>query len=358
MKKINVLSVFDGISGGFIALERAGIEVNNYFASEIDKYAIPVSTKNYPDIVRLGDIKNWKEWDIDWSSINLVLAGSPCQGFSFSGKQLAFDDPRSKLFFVFLDILNHIKNINPNVKFLLENVRMKKEYSDVITNCLGVEFIEINSNLVSAQNRKRLYWANWKISPPEDKKITWGDIRERGVDSECYYYTEKALQWLARHSRRKHKILSVHSNEEKMQMIEASHYKKYSFQRFFGIVDLPKNEQVVAAMRGRYLINNKRQDGKMLTKGKTQQYIEFRYDGKTNALTTVSKDNVVVPFTLPNRIPANEFFFRYITPLECERLQTVPEGYTEGASNSQKYKMLGNGWTIDVISHIFKGLLE
>jgi len=130
---MNVLSLFDGISCGMIALERAGIEVDKYYASEIDKYAAKVSEANYPDIIRLGDVADWREWDIDWPSIDLLIGGSPCQGFSFAGKQLAFDDPRSKLFFVYVDILNHIKALNPNVKFLLENVRMKKEYLDVIT---------------------------------------------------------------------------------------------------------------------------------------------------------------------------------------------------------------------------------
>ena len=250
-----------------------------------------------------------------------------------------------------------LKNeVNPKY-FLLENVVMKKEYEKIITNYLGVEPIMINSSLVSAQNRKRLYWTNIpNISQPEDKNITWGDVRERGVNSQNYYYTEKAMQWLGLVSRVKNKPLTVHLDNEKMQMIEASHHKKYSLQRFFGIVDLPHDDQAVAAMRGRYLIDGKRQDGKQKTMGLTKQYIEFRYDGKTNALTTVSKDNIVVPFTLPNRVPVDNFFFRYITPLECERLQTVPDGFTDSVSKTQRYKMLGNGWTVDVISHIFNNL--
>jgi site-specific DNA-cytosine methylase len=164
------------------------------------------------------------------------------------------------------------------------------------------------------------------------------------------------MQWLANVSQKKNKVLTVHQDSDKMQMLEASHSKKYSNQRFFGIVDLPKDEQVVASMRGRYLIDGKRQDGKMKTEGLTKQYIEFRYDGKTNALTTVAKDNVVVPFTLPNRIPVEDFFFRYITPLECERLQGIDgewENYTSSISNTQRYKSLGNGWSIPVIEHIF-----
>jgi site-specific DNA-cytosine methylase len=160
------------------------------------------------------------------------------------------------------------------------------------------------------------------------------------------------MQWLARHSQRTGKILKIHHPEEKMQMIEASHCKKYSAQRFFGIVDTPSDEQTIGAMRGRYLINGKRQDEKQLTAGLTRHFVEFRYDGKTNALTTVSKDNIVVPFTLPDRIPLEHFFFRYITPIECERLQTFPDNYTQGISNTQRYKCLGNSFTVKVIEHI------
>jgi len=350
---INVLSLFDGMSCGQIALERAGIDVDNYFASEVDKYAIQVTKRNYPNTKHIGDVTKVKGADLP--NIDLLIGGSPCQGFSFAGKQLNFDDPKSKLFFEFIRLLNETK---PKY-FLLENVLMKKEYEQIITDHLGVEPIFINSALVSAQNRKRLYWANIpNISEPIDKGITWGEVRERGVNAQNFYYTEKAMQWLGKVSQKKNKTLTVHSDSDKMQMLEASHHKKNSNQRFFGIVDLPEDEQAIGAMRGRYLVDGKRQDGKQKTKRLTKQYIEFRYDGKTNALTTVTKDNVIVPFTLPNRIPADEFFFRYITPLECERLQTVPDNYTECVSNTQRYRMLGNGWTVSVIAHIFKGLLN
>lgn len=184
----NVLSVFDGISCGMIAAKKAGLVISKYYAAEIDKHAIKVSEANYPDIIRLGDVTRWREWDIDWASIDLLIGGSPCQGFSFAGKQLAFDDPRSKLFFVFVDILNHIKMLNPRVKFMLENVKMKKEYLDIISEQLGVEPVFINSSLVSAQNRQRYYWANWEFGQPEDKKITMSDI----VEGDYYSTREKS----------------------------------------------------------------------------------------------------------------------------------------------------------------------
>jgi len=175
---INVLSLFDGMSCGRIALERAGIKVNNYYASEIDKYATAISNKNYPDIIRLGDINNWKEWDLP--KIDLVIGGSPCQGFSIAGEGLNFEDPRSKLFFTFFNILVSLITKNPDMKFLLENVKMKKEWKDVITKYLSVSPILINSSLVSAQNRERLYWTSIskEILQPEDKGIILGDILE------------------------------------------------------------------------------------------------------------------------------------------------------------------------------------
>lgn len=133
---MNVLSLFDGMSCGQIALNCIGINPEVYYASEVDKYAIKVTQANFPNTVQLGDVTQWQSWNIDWSSIDLLIGGSPCQGFSFAGKQLAFDDPRSKLFFVYVDILNHIKSVNPRIKFMLENVKMKKEFLAVITESL------------------------------------------------------------------------------------------------------------------------------------------------------------------------------------------------------------------------------
>lgn len=344
---MNVLSLFDGMSGAQLALQKLGIQPQHYFASEVDKWATKIAKKNFPNTVQLGDITLLSGNMLP--KIDLLVGGSPCQGFSKAGKGLNFHDPRSKLFFEYVRLL---KEIQPEY-FLLENVLMKQEWQDVITEHLGVEPILINSALVSAQTRKRLYWTNIpNVVQPIDKTITWGDIRERGVDSEKYYYSDAAMQWFARYTQKSTKALEVTQDNEKFGTLTASHSKRYGVKRFFGIPDMPNDEQAVAAMRGRYLVNGKRQDGKMSTKGLTQQYIEFRYDEKTNALTTVSKDNVVVPFTLPNRIPRDEFFFRFLTPLECERLQTVPDGYTEGVSDTQRYKMLGNGFTVDVIAHI------
>ena len=325
---MNVLSLFDGISAGQVALERAGISVTNYYAAEIDKYAIKVTMANYPNTIQLGDVTKWREWDLDWSSIDLLIGGSPCQGFSFAGKQLAFDDPRSALFFVYVDILNHIRSVNPNVKFLLENVRMKKEYLAVISEQLGVEPVFINSSLLSAQNRQRYYWANWEFGQPEDKGIVLSDIIEDGF-----------------------------VDRDKSYCIDANYYKGGNPEQYFN----KSRRQLVfcGAMRGRYVVDGKRQDHKQLTAGLTKQRIEVRYDGKSNALTTVGKDNVVVYGADGSpHYDLSEITYRKLTPIECERLQTFPDGYTARVSNTQRYKALGNSWTVDVVAHIFKSLKQ
>jgi site-specific DNA-cytosine methylase len=281
---MNILSLFDGISAGRVALERAGIKVDNYYASEVDKYAIQVSTKNYPDIKQLGDVTKWREWDIDWSSIDLVIGGSPCQGFSFAGKQLNFEDPRSKLFFDYVDICHRVADENPKMKFFLENVRMKKEYQDVISGYMGIEPIMINSSLVSAQNRVRFYWTNIpNITQPKDKGIVLSDIIEESVEDK-YNLTDEATDYMSR-----------------------------------------------------------------LRNGKPRwEYHKNPLDGKAACLTANMYKGV--PYGV---VQAKN---RKLTPIECERLQTFDDNYTEGISNSQRYKALGNSWTVDVITHIFKNL--
>jgi len=308
MKPINVFSMFDGMSCGQLALKKAGIKVNTYHASEIDKYAMSITKKNFPSTLQMGDITKLEDWRLelikDEIGIDLVIGGSPCQGFSFAGNQLNFEDPRSKLFFDFVRVL---KILRPKY-FLLENVRMKKESQDIISEYMGVEPVAINSNLVSAQNRHRLYWTNIPFDMPEDKGIILADILEDGV-----------------------------TDREKSHCLDANYFKGGNLKSYFE----KHRRQLVftsGAFRGRYN-----------SEGKTEQKLELRYDGKTNSLTTVQKDNVAVDL--------KELTWRKLSVKECERLQTVPDGYTEGVSNTQRYKMLGNGWTVDVIAHILKGMI-
>ena len=233
MEKINVLSLFDGISCGHIALDKAGIPINKYYASEIDKYAIKVTNKNYPETINLGDVTT-VSGELFTEKIDLLIGGSPCQGFSQAGKMKNFDDPRSKLFWEYVRILQEVK---PKY-FLLENVVMKQEWQDIISEALGVKPIMIDSSLTSAATRKRLYWTNIPgVGQPEDLGITFGDIRERDVQEGSIYYTNKGLDWIRRHEKRTGKTLRIIGDSDKMQMLEASMYKKYSSQRFFGIDD-------------------------------------------------------------------------------------------------------------------------
>lgn len=334
MRKLNVLSLFDGISAGRIALERAGIEVNNYYASEVDKYAIQISQNNYPNIIQLGDVTKWNEWDIDWSSIDLVIGGSPCQGFSFAGKQLNFDDDRSKLFFEFVNIVNKVKENNADMNFFLENVRMKKEYQDVISEYMGVEPVMINSSLVSAQNRVRLYWTNIdNVTQPKDKGIVLKDIILDDVE-EKYYLTAEAVDYMSRLRNGKPRW-EYHKNpiDGKSACLTANMYKGVPY----GVLRIPE-----ATKKGYVEINENEGVDLTLINSKTRR--GRRMEDKSNCLTAVSYDYCWY----------DGYICRKLTPLECERLQTFSDNWTEGISNSQRYKALGNSWTVDVIAHIFK----
>jgi len=301
----SVLSLFDGMSCGQIALNRVGIEYDNYFASEIDKHAIKVTQTNYPNTIQLGDVT--KVFAKDLPKIDLLIGGSPCQGFSFSGKQLNFEDPRSKLFFEFVRL---VKELKPKY-WLLENVVMKKEYEQVISDYLGVKPVTINSSLITAQNRVRLYWTNFEITQPTDKGINLIDILE----------TDELINPSAIRGRRLNKatILGRRLNERGVRD------------------DYNKDVPITQCLEVRATNTN-----------------------KSNCLTTVEKDNVLTTMPIGRHKDAfkNKLPFRYYTLKEYCRLQTVPENYfTDIVSESQAKKMLGNGWTVDIIAHIFGSLL-
>lgn len=171
-----VVSFFDGCSCGQQALKELGIKVTKYYAFEIDKHAIKVTLANHPDTIQLGDVCEWYKHGIDWTKVDLILAGSPCQGFSYAGEQLAFDDPRSRLFFVFAYFLKYVRTFNPNVEFMLENVKMKQAFKDVITDYVNVEPVSINSNLLSACNRPRNYWCSWFVPQPKQTHVYFLDV--------------------------------------------------------------------------------------------------------------------------------------------------------------------------------------
>ena len=325
-EKINILSLFDGMSCGQIALQRAGIKVENYFASEIDKYAIQVAKHNYPNTKHIGSVVDVKGSDLP--QIDLLIGGSPCQGFSFAGKQLNFDDPRSKLFFEFVRLKNEC---NPTY-FLLENVKMKKEYEDIITEYLGVKPIAINSELFSAQDRKRIYWTNINFKAlPTENKLTVEDILEDEVDVK-YYIEPKRSVVICENEVKKRKIAFIGSNSQGNRIYNI-HGKS---------VCLCGEGGGLGAKTGLYALPcltpdrlEKRQNGRRFKPSNSKFY----------TLTAMDKHGILT-----------DNFIRKLTPIECERLQTVPDNYTKIASDNQRYRMLGNGWTVDVIAHIFSFL--
>lgn len=466
---MNVLSLFDGMSCGQIALDRLNIHVENYFASEIDKYAIAIAKANFPNTIHIGDVTKVNASDLP--KIDLLIGGSPCQGFSFAGKQLNFEDPRSKLFFEFVRLLEECK---PEY-FFLENVKMKKEYQDVISQHLGVEPILINSALVCAQNRKRLYWTNIPgIKQPEDRGIFLKDILEVEV-AEKYYISDMALDRIIRKKYSQPKInpdktgalntknnspsLSIDSGTtlilssarqgvvnnrgkliegEKSNCIDANYHKgmdnhaQRTMVISLGCIKFGRTEE------GKKLRKESMANGKDHTPFQAKEITGLDFE-KMNTLTTaISKDNLVIqlnpskesnntqPFqqnrvydingispclcaqmscgshailipeatkkgyveihpgecfdaenplsktrrgrkmeTKSNCLMAKTtdfmqytegFRIRRLTPTECERLQTVPDGYTSLVSDTQRYRMLGNGWTIDAIVHQFNNL--
>lgn len=470
MKIRNVLSLFDGISCGQLALHRAGIEYDTYYASEIDKNPIYITQYNFPNTIQLGDVEKWNEWDIDWSKIDLLIGGSPCTNLSIAGNREGLEGEESRLFYSYVDILNHIKKFNPNIKFLLENVEsMSDENKGIINNYMGCKPVMINSSLLSAQNRKRYYWVNWHlkkeslfglptctIPQPKDKGIVLKDILESSVKE----IKEPNLAHYLREFGSKGKILL---DDEKASTLTAA------MGEGGGNVPCVANEVSQKYYSGRIVgrpldENGKRKDNANL---ELTQVVEISSDpNKANNLSTVQKDNVIVekidasclryerteegkklrkqyesgeikhgynkqeitdkapsqttragstttsstvlmfePYRLgtlegrstgqANRIysvqgksiclnangggggaktglykinlPDGDYIIRKLTPLECERLQTVPDNYTEYGlnenkvkvkiSNSARYKALGNGWTVDVISYILSFLV-
>lgn len=277
---MKVLSLFDGMSCGLMALRKLKVNVDAYYASEIDSYAIKNSSHNFPEIIQLGDVQKWKNWAIPWDEIDLILAGSPCQGFSRLGKRKGLKDTRSALVEVFFDIVSYARRVNKDVRFLLENVKMDKTTERYINSKLNVTPIAINSSLVSAQNRVRLYWTNindGNIPQPVDRRLYIKDIVEKNVENRFF--------------------LSEYTT------------------------------------------------GKIITEYPTRAVTLM---DKSKCLTTGAGKNI----GKRGSYVIERGGIRRLTVREAARLQTIPDDYTFVVSERESYKMIGNGWTVDVISHI------
>jgi site-specific DNA-cytosine methylase len=386
---MKAMSLFNGKGGAWIALERAGIKVTKRYSSEVDKYANIVSNYNWPDQINLGDVRfiDGKEFEID-----ILLAGSPCQSFSFAGKRNGMSTTEgelilnldrymelksegfefqgeSYLFWEFVRILKETKS----EYFFLENVEMSKEWEDVISRVLGVQPLKFNSDLVSAQTRARLYWTNIGvvsdmfgnmipgILPPKDIKLKLIDIYEPEVD-EKYFIKNPKAGFIGMKLHEKGKTLRVGG--------KGSQTKKHNF------------DIICVSQRGRNPLNPKSRK----SVEPTEQFFEPKYGGKSNCLTTVQKDNYLLIGDYRNDegyrwrkngksptlcararedgsgqpIMYDGYRLRRLTPIEYCRLQTIDDNYFIGSdgkylvSESQIYKICGNGWTIDMVSYILK----
>jgi DNA (cytosine-5)-methyltransferase 3A len=301
---MNILSLFDGISCGQVALERAGIPIKSYYASEIDSKAIDITQRHFPNTIQLGDVTKIRAKDLP--RIDILLAGSPCTGFSKSGKRLNFEDPQSKLY---LDFVRLWKTTKPRY-FLLENVVMLKEFQEKINTDLGVTPIKINSSLVSPQSRTRLYWTNIpNVSTPRDMKLFLGHVIERIPKGRLVPPVNRNI-----------------SNQAIRDQIRRCLGRSKHLDTFTWRWDVA----------GRILV--------MYADGRKIQRI-----GRIAMMDT--KTEIVTTMTVPHMMD-RDFHLRKLTPEECEALQTLPRGYTEGVSISSRYRCIGNGWTVDVISHI------
>ena len=390
------------MSCGQIALRELGVPIERYYASEIDKHAIKQTQLNFPDTIQLGDVEKWREWNIEWSEIDLLLAGSPCQGFSLAGKMLGHDDPRSRLYWVFLDILHHVQKLNPNVKYLLENVRMRPSDELRINESLGIRPVVINSALVSAQNRVRLYWSNiqtksegiWcelitDIPQPSDRGIYIGDILDDEVDEKYYMrnlsLNEEALESIATTQEgtasdvvKLDKNLKPKAQQDKASCLTAGGHSGGNhsdmdilyigiYQRGRGYLKsrvipdksptLTSNSwsfnNMACAMRGRG--DN---DDLLITPGtwrthKDGQGFRPTAGGKAPCIPARARND-----GSGQPVAKIGCMLRRLTPTECSRLQTIPDWYKFGCSDTQAYKMLGNGWTVEVVKHILSHIIK
>ena len=380
---LTVLSLFDGMSCGAIALREAGIKVKQYFASEIDKTAILQATHNFPDTIQLGSVVNLSAANLP--KIDLLIGDSQCQGFSFAGKQMNFKDPRSVLFFEYVRILNEIRAYNPDVKFLLENVRMRAEYENVISSHLGLQPVAINSSLVSAQNRLRLYWTNiltaatphlfgetvfTAIPQPKDKGIYLRDVLDDVADTR-YFLSRKDIEKLEKQIAYESENQKSLSEEQFMEL-----FRDIDFCETYALAPVscfcpenwisnhiirpsPEIERfpVSAIQNGRAIRDcSSKTDSTVIISGaivSPQFGGGFRpiLSGKAPCLLATSSNSAACLI-----INGDDMVLRRLTPKECCRLQTIPDWYEWVCSEPQIYKMLGNGWTVDVISHILQFL--
>ncbi|NUW71401.1 DNA cytosine methyltransferase [Vibrio mediterranei] len=393
IKLRTAISLFHGLGSFNIAIDAIGLKFDRVYVSEVDPHANKVDQANNPNNIHMGSVCDWYYWDIDWSKVDVIVAGSPCQGFSMAGgqagtkailngKEVLVTDRKtyllmkhmgaeflsqSYLFWEFVLLLDFARRKNPDVKYFLENVKMKKPFLEMITEALNTVPNFMNSAIVCAQNRQRFYWHNWGFELPEDRNIYLKDILQTDIKKDG-----DAVLFAASYSRKD----GVGKPLDKAFALNASDWRGLNRNQ-------TQTAVVCGSIRGRYIVDGKRADHKVNSmQGKTEQRIELRKDEETNCLTTVQKDNVIALFfsgrgnnpaglrDLDGKSPSltangwhqnfklvDGMYYRKLTCIEYERLQGVPDNYTNHVSNTQRYKMLGNGWNVDTIIVFFIHLL-
>ena len=333
---MNVVSLFNGMNTGRQALENVGIKVNKYYSSEIKPYAIELTQHHFPDTIQVGDVTKWNEWEIDWSSIDLILSGSPCQDLSAAGKRAGINGKKSSLFFVFVEILEHVKSLNPNVLFLQENVGSASKLDvGIMSRALGVYPVRINSSLLTAQLRDRYYWSNIRtketmfdvvtdIPQPKDKEIMFKDIITSGfVDKiKCNCLTTGTGGVLSQESMK-------HRNETT------------------GMITLIYEENNELRVK-----TNTKQGYDVVTEN---DCIDLSFPTSTTRRAIVTKGKSPCLMESNNNLYSyKDGMVRTVNQVEMERLQGFPDGYTSMLSKAKAGSLLGDGWTLPVIEHIFK----
>lgn len=414
MSGLTVLSLFDGISGGQLALHNAGIKVAKYYASEIEKQPIWITRKNFPNTIHLGDVNNFMQWDIDWENIDLLIGGSPCTDLSIANKNgKGLQGTQSKLFFKYLEILGWLKQINPNVKFLLENVAsMKNENKELITKYLKekdptTDVVMIDSALLSAQRRKRLYWHNFgvEITQPADKGLVLKDILVSSPQIQGKMLNSCVIENLKTPDEKSKTLtISIDKGEQNdsMTTVPVKHEPNrlggfYGQTTRWGIWDKENQAPTLTAAMGEGgghvpFVADKLEtiDNETNYKDKFKQTSEepkenskdtarignigsnaqahrvYSVRGKSVNLSSQAGGQGAKTGLYKIDLPDGDYTIRKLTPIECERLQTLPDNYTalgideQGKevkiSNSARYKAIGNGWTTDVISHLLSFL--
>jgi len=338
---MNVVSLFNGMNTGRQALENAGIKVNKYYSSEIKPYAIELTQYHFPDTIQVGDVTKWREWNIDWQNIDLILSGSPCQDLSAAGKRAGINGKKSSLFFTFVEILNHVKNLNPKVLFLQENVGSASKLDvGIMSRELGVYPVRINSKLLTAQLRDRYYWSNIKtretmfdlvtdIPQPKDKGIMFKDIITDG-----FVDRDKSLCLIERY------IGAIPKNEDAKQRFLKNRLD-------FGSYSIVYVENEIVKVK-----TNTKKGYDVLTEN---DVLDLSFPTSTTRRGRITKGKSPCLMESNNNLYSyKDGIVRELNQIEMERLQGFPDGYTSILSKTKAGSLLGDGWTLPVIEHIFK----